>query len=236
MALRGVEQAGGWCSANLRRVGVGYRCHRFLGGNEITYQEIYKELTMRRLSGILTLLLLSATPLLAASNQIVPNENLVTEGIPGIPATLADKVSRYTEFRAAGLLDWHPAKREVLISTRFGDTNQVHLVRFAGGDRRQLTFFPDRVTNASFSPKDGAFFVFSKDTGGGEFYQNYRYDMATGEVTLLTDGKSRNSFGTWSKGGSLFAYTSTRRNGKDNDLYIVDPSTPTSDRKLARVS
>jgi dipeptidyl aminopeptidase/acylaminoacyl peptidase len=190
---------------------------------------------MRRLSGLLAMLLLSATPLLAASNQIIPNENLVTEGIPAIPAALADKVSRYTEFRAAGLLDWHPAKREVLISTRFGDTNQVHLVRFAGGDRRQLTFFPDRVTNASFSPKDGAFFVFAKDTGGGEFYQNYRYDMATGEVTLLTDGKSRNSFGIWSKGGSLFAYTSTRRNGKDNDLYIVDPSTPTSDRKLAEV-
>lgn len=190
---------------------------------------------MRRLSGILALLLLTATPLLAASNQIVPNENLVTEGIPAIPATLADKVNRYTEFRAAGLLDWHPKKREVLISTRFGDTNQVHLVRFAGGDRRQLTFFPDRVTNAAFSPKGGAFFVFSKDMGGGEFYQNYRYDMATGEVTLLTDGKSRNSFGVWSNSGSLFAYTSTRRNGKDNDIYIVDPSNPSSDSKLAEV-
>ncbi len=190
---------------------------------------------MRRLSGILALLLLSATPLLAASNQIVPNENLVTEGIPAIPTTLADKVNRYTEFRAAGLLDWHPKKREVLISTRFGDTNQVHLVRFAGGDRRQLTFFPDRITNAAFSPKDGKFFVFSKDTGGGEFYQNYRYDMTTGEVTLLTGGKSRNSFGIWSNSGSLFAYTSTRRNGKDNDIYIIDPSAPSSNSKLAEV-
>ena len=31
-----------------------------------------------------------------------------------------------------------------------------------------------------------------KDVGGGEFFQLYRYDLATGDMTLLTDGKSRN--------------------------------------------
>ena len=50
----------------------------------------------------------------------------------------------------------------------------------------------DRVAGAHFPPTNGDFFVFSKDIGGGEFFQGYRFDLATGAVTLLTDGKSRN--------------------------------------------
>jgi len=38
---------------------------------------------------------------------------------------------------------------------------------------------------------------------------------------------------TWSTGGQLVGYLSTRRNGKDTDLYIVDPRDPTSDRLIA---
>jgi hypothetical protein len=81
----------------------------------------------------------------------------------------------------------------MLIGTRFADTNQVHLVKMPGGAREQLTFLPDRVLSAEFEPVTGASFVFSKDIGGGEWYQLYRYDVATGDITLLTDGKSRNS-------------------------------------------
>jgi len=166
---------------------------------------------------------------------IKPGDNLVVEGVPPIPAALADEVRRYTEFRTAGLASWHPARREMLISTRFGDTPQIHLVRTPGGARTQLTFFPDRVTAALFHPKDGSYFVFSKDVGGNEFYQFYRYDMATGDVTLLTDGKSRNTDPVWSHGGDLLAYGSTRRNGTDVDLYVINPSDPKSDRALAEL-
>ncbi len=192
---------------------------------------------MKHLTRIVSALLLGTaiTPLLAAG-EIVPAENLVVDGIPKMPASLTEQVARYTEFRAASLAGWHPTRRAALITTRFGDTPQVHLVQFPGGDRRQLTFYPDRVQSASFPPKPtGDFFVFTKDTGGNEFSQNYRYDLATGNVTLLTDGKSRNSSGTWSTGGDRIAYASTRRNGKDTDLYLVNPLDPKSDRLLAQV-
>jgi len=46
----------------------------------------------------------------------------------------------------------------------------------------------------------------------------YRYDVATGNVTLLTDGKSRNLPGPWSSSGDQIAYMSTRRTSKDTDL------------------
>jgi dipeptidyl aminopeptidase/acylaminoacyl peptidase len=78
--------------------------------------------------------------------------------------------------------------------------------------------------------------VFSKDVGGGEFYQLYRYDVATGNVTLLTDGKSRNTDPVWNYSGDKLAYTSTRRTGNDLDLYAIDPTNPKTDRLVAQLA
>lgn len=170
-----------------------------------------------------------------AAKTITPGDNLVVDGIPPIPADITEKVGRYTEARAAVFADWHPTKAEMLIGTRFGDTAQVHLVNHPGGARTQLTFFPDRVDSAYYDPTKGDSFIFTKGAGGNEFNQNYRYDFATGEVTMLTDGKSRNSQPDWSNKSGQIAYTSTRRNGADTDIYVQTPSEPKSDRLLAEV-
>ena len=84
------------------------------------------------------------------SGILRPGENLKTDGIPSIPLSLADKVRKYTEARGAGVLDWHPTQRTMLISTRFANSNQVHRVSTPGGSRYQLTFFNEPVGNASF--------------------------------------------------------------------------------------
>jgi dipeptidyl aminopeptidase/acylaminoacyl peptidase len=180
--------------------------------------------------------LLSASAVLAQSGEIVPNENLVAEGIPKIPGAIAEAVRPYTESRAASFESWHPVRREMLIATRFADTVQTHLVKMPGGDRRQMTFYPDRVLGASFQPTRGQYFLFVKDVGGGEFFQIYRDDLATGTVTLLTDGKARNELGPWSHQGDRIAYTSTRRNGQDTDLYVQDPTDPKTDRRVAELT
>jgi len=52
------------------------------------------------------------------TGDIVPNENLVVQGVPKIPASLADAVDRYTNFSGATLDGWDPLKLEMLISTR----------------------------------------------------------------------------------------------------------------------
>ncbi|HZI19002.1 MAG TPA: prolyl oligopeptidase family serine peptidase [Pyrinomonadaceae bacterium] len=191
---------------------------------------------MKRLTRLAAVsLLLASTALAQTAAVIVPGDNLVVEGVPAIPATIADEVRRYTEFRSAGISSWHPTRREMLIGTRFGDTNQVHLVRTPGGARTQLTFFPERAGGASFNPKTGDYFVFNKDIGGNEFFQLYRFDMKTGDVTLLTDGKSRNTGGAWSNSGDRLAYTSTRRTGRDTDIYVVNPADPKNDRLVLQV-
>jgi dipeptidyl aminopeptidase/acylaminoacyl peptidase len=166
-------------------------------------------------------------------DEIVPGDNLLVDGIPPIPRSLADEVGRYSEFRRARFLDWHPVRKEMLIGTRLGNTNQLHHVAFPGGARRQLTFYNDNVFVGHYQPTHGRYFIFSKDTGGDEQYQNYRYDLDTAAVTLLTDGKSRNSRGVWSRQGNRLAYTSTRRNGTDTDLHTIDPSEPKTDRLVA---
>jgi dipeptidyl aminopeptidase/acylaminoacyl peptidase len=171
----------------------------------------------------------------AAKPPLTPADNLVVDGVPPIPGDLPEQVGRYTESRAASFQDWHPARAEMLITTRFGDTNQIHQITQPGGARTQLTFFPDRVESGSYEPTKGEYFIFHKGAGGAEFFQNYRCDLATGAITLLTDGKSRNSGATWSNQGGRIAYTSTRRNGADTDLYVQSPMDPKTDRMLAEV-
>ena len=163
-------------------------------------------------------------------------ENLVVEGVPPHPAELKGGAGRYLEFRAAGFSSWHPTKREMLISTRFGETPQMHEVKMPGGARRQLTFSPEPVGGGVWQPKQGRYIVFAQDTGGGEFYQYYRLDPDTGRITLLTDGKSRNGSGRFSKSGKQFAYTSTRRTDRDTDVYVMNPAEPETDCLLNEVT
>ena len=105
---------------------------------------------------------------------ISPTENLVVQGVPEITASLAQEVRRYTEFRSASFLDWHPTPKQMLISTRFANTMQVHAVKSPGGARSQLTFFDEPVTSASYEPNRGDYFVFRRDVGRSEFWQLYR--------------------------------------------------------------
>ena len=177
-----------------------------------------------------------ALPLCGAAAQdsatVSPNENLVIDGIPPIPASISDVTRRYTEFRRASLLDWHPTKSEILISTRFANTPQIHRVVSPGGARTQLTFAQEPVSQAVYEPRTGRYFLFLKDVGGNEFSQIYRFDVAGGAITLLTDGRSQNGGIQWSTEGDRIAYGSTRRNGTDRDIYVMNPSDPKSDRLL----
>ena len=169
----------------------------------------------------------------AQTATIAPGPTLVTEGIPRMPASLAADVRRYTESRSASLGDWHPTRRELLISTRFGNANQIHAVKAPGGARTQLTFAEEPITTARYQPAEGAYFVFLKDTGGDEFDQLYRYDVHTGSVTMLTDGgRSQTLDVSWNRRGDRLAYDSTRRNGADRDIYVMDPASPKTDRRV----
>jgi Tol biopolymer transport system component len=174
----------------------------------------------------LIIFFLSSNLLLAQEAERFP-ANLIAEGIPAIPDSIAESVQKYTESRSAVFCDWHPRRKEMIISTRFGNVAQLHLVSMPLGARKQLTFFNEPITNASFEPLRGNYFLFTKDKGGNEFSQIYRYNLADGKITLLTDGKRSQSGGiVWSSKGKYIAYGSTASNGADRDIYLMDPTDP----------
>lgn len=186
-------------------------------------------------------LLLSASLLLvspaladdAESPDVAKPAALVADAIPPVPKELAATTRPYMEFRSASFADWDPVNRSMLIATRFGNTAQVHRVLKPGMDRTQLTFEEEPIPGASIAPGKGDVTIVSKDNGGDEFFQIHR--LENGRLVRLTDGKSRNSVGAWTMDGARIGYSSTRRNGTDTDLYLIDPRDPKTDRLVAQV-
>jgi dipeptidyl aminopeptidase/acylaminoacyl peptidase len=176
-------------------------------------------------------------PLLLLGQERKQTGNVVTEDIPVIPERIVEKMNQYQSVRSAGFADWLPDGNGMLISTRFGETNQYHVVEMPGGVRKQITFFREPVGGASFHPsKEKKQFFFTKDIGGGEFFQLFTFDMNTGSYDMLTDGKSRNGSGRWNNAGTHFVYTSTKRNGRDNDIYRASAADPKNATLLMEVS
>ena len=84
----------------------------------------------------LVIVLLSLHPVHAQKTIVARAATSSSRGCRRSRCTLAEQVKRYTEFRSAALLDWHPTRREMLIATRFAQTAQVHRVKTPGGAAR----------------------------------------------------------------------------------------------------
>jgi dipeptidyl aminopeptidase/acylaminoacyl peptidase len=148
---------------------------------------------------------------------------LLLEGVPGRSLPLAQQWRAYQNMRPATFLGWLPDDSGVLVSLRFGDVPQLARISQPEGMRSQLTFFDEPILQAWISPNrevNGA--IFAKDEGGNEYFQLYFLDLANGQTRLLTDGKSRNERAVFAADGTRFAYASTRRNGRDFDLWTGD--------------
>ena len=153
--------------------------------------------------------------------------NLVMENIPEIPQQLKDRIFQYQNTRSASFQDWLHNDDGILISTRFGETSQFHKINMPGGSREQITFFNEPVSGATICPdKSKNTFLFTKDVGGGEFYQIFSFDIDNGNFKMLTDGKSSNGGVSWNNKGDKFSFFSTKRNGTDWDIYIADINDP----------
>lgn len=167
---------------------------------------------------------------------ILPNENLITENIAFIPKELAVQVKKYSEARGASLAEIHPVKNDIIITTRFGSTAQLHRVVQPLGARTQITFFDEPVSGVSYEPTKGEYLIYSKDVGGNEFGQLYQLDLKTLQSTLLTDGgRSQNGGITWRADGKGFYFSSTKRNGGDRDIYYMDPKNPSAAKMVLQV-
>ena len=165
-----------------------------------------------------------AAPVLRAQQsperRAVLDGTVVLEDAPEVPDRVVDALNRYQNVRSAGLIDWTADGRGIYVGTRFADVTQIHRVDLPGGARRQLTFFDEPVSGSARRP-GGDEVLFSMDEGGSEFYQLWLLDPRSGDARRLTDGESRNSGPEWSEDGARLAWTSTRRNGRSNDVWVM---------------
>jgi dipeptidyl aminopeptidase/acylaminoacyl peptidase len=172
---------------------------------------------------VATMALLSL-PAFAADVPRVTRGNLAIEGIPEIPQDLVQRLRRYQFARGATFSGWTP-EGAVTISTRFGNTSQLHVVDRPLGARRQITFFDEPVFSGSWSPtgaRKGVAYV--RDVGGDENYQLEYLDPATLSPVRLTDGRGRAQAGVWSADGTKHAFSWTVRTGVNSDIYVDDPA------------
>jgi Tol biopolymer transport system component/pimeloyl-ACP methyl ester carboxylesterase len=190
---------------------------------------------MRQLVCAGVLILLPALGVAQEKTVPVP-PNTKVEGMPPIPQSIAESLAQYTQYRTALLQAWHPTKRQILFSTTFGATPQLHLIDGPGRDRRQLTWMPGGVSptlsSPSFDPADGNMLVFAYDPAGGEARSIYRYDFTTGQAVLVAAAHVRYD-PLWLRTGKWLVYDSNERNGTDKDLYIIDPRDPKTKRRIA---
>ncbi|TWT44532.1 Prolyl tripeptidyl peptidase precursor [Phycisphaerae bacterium RAS1] len=148
---------------------------------------------------------------------------VVLEGVPAWGDAIRERMLQYINVRSAGLQSIAAGGKSVLITTRFGSTAQLHVVDMPLGMRRQISFFDEPIGRAFFIPGCGKSEIgFSKDVGGNEMSQFYVLDQQDGRHRLITDGKSRNDSPIVSKNGRWAAWSSTRRNGRDFDIYVSD--------------
>jgi dipeptidyl aminopeptidase/acylaminoacyl peptidase len=176
------------------------------------------------------LLSLSAAPLLAAgvawSAPAIVRGNLILDGIPEQSALTADKLDKLDAYLSAreARPQGFGAKGQVLIATRFGEVDELHLVDQALGARRQMTFIREPVVRAAFSPDPNrnAFF-YSADLGVDGISQLYYQRVGDPTARRLTDGKSIAGGALWSSDGREIAFSTIDRDTGSCDIDIIDP-------------
>ncbi len=175
------------------------------------------------------IIFLAATALAAlavsASAQTAPAREergaLRVENVPETPPDVADRLRQYVNTRSAGFSDWLP-DGGVLITTRFGETTQLHRVDRPMGARTQLTFFDERIVSAQVKPGTNEI-LFTRDVGGNENFGGYLLDPATGRTRLLTEAGTRNQGFVFSDDGEQIAWAYVPSTEPNYDVFVGDP-------------
>jgi dipeptidyl aminopeptidase/acylaminoacyl peptidase len=129
--------------------------------------------------------------------------------------------ARYLKIRSAWGASWSPDARRVSFLTEITGVPQVWEVSAEGLSwPEQLTFYEERVSGAEYSSKESRL-LFGMDSGGNERTQLYL--LEGGEVRDLTRAPGAIHYsGGFSPDGTRIAFSATRRNGTDFDVYVQE--------------
>ncbi|HEX4051393.1 MAG TPA: prolyl oligopeptidase family serine peptidase [Steroidobacteraceae bacterium] len=145
---------------------------------------------------------------------------LLRDGLSAPAAPFSASLQPYLEWRAAHFVDWM-ADGSLLITTRFGDTMQVHRVALPLGMRAQLSFAPGGVLEAAARPLDADSLVYigQQASGSTRLYLEHLHEHS---LQALTDGQYQEANLAWSPDGAQLAFLSDRRSPGAMDVYLLD--------------
>ncbi|WP_439632958.1 prolyl oligopeptidase family serine peptidase [Glycocaulis sp.] len=181
--------------------------------------------------GISTALVLSVPVFSQEAPERVTRGNLVMENIPEIPREVRERLRQYQNVRGAGFSDFAP-DGGIYITTRFGETNQIHHVAQPMGARRQITFYDERTSGATVRPDGSGQFLFTRDVGGDEFFQGFLFDPELSRSVQFTTDQIRNQGFSWSRDGRMIAWAAAGWGDADYTVYMADPADPTTAQEI----
>ncbi len=169
-------------------------------------------------------------------------------GVPRPPAITAEGVGRvgwrpvldnagqlWKSRQSKSLVAWMPDGSGLLVQgRRMILDSRLHTLSDAAGEPVFLPQIPRNVGAIHGAP-GREYMVLGWDTDGDEQYRLYRWDLGDADPVLLTSESERAAFGAFEPDGPRIAYVSTRRNGTDSDVYLMDPLDPRSDRLILEV-
>ena len=183
--------------------------------------------------GVATVMLLGVAALLVVGVPKPPT--LTTENVPRLPIRyLVDNIAAVRAIRASKSFGaWMPDGGMLVRANRGLLDSRLHHIGAHGATPRFIEALPRNVSTIASDPAR-AYLILAWDRGGDERYQLYRWTPSAADdaaaLVRLTDGSERAVFGAFEPDGSRIAYTSTRRNGTDTDIYVADPSDTASTR------
>ena len=140
--------------------------------------------------------------------------------------------ARYLKIRAAYGATWSPDGCRIAFLTDITGVPQAWEVPAGGGWPEQLTFHDERVMGVRYSPTENKL-IYSMDAGGNERSQLFLLEGPAGEERDLTQAPDAiHYFGGFAPDGGRIAYTATRRNGTDFDVYVQELGSPDGEPKM----
>ncbi len=152
-------------------------------------------------------------------------------GVPLVPEDLEGQIDRYRFYQSADLQGWVATSRRILYLTSSDGVQQPFVGQEPGEPGWNFTETGRPVAWAYSNPRRQQVII-AEDDDGNEQHQLTIYYLLTGRSRRVTNGQWENRSARWSRSGHLLAFTSNARNGKDGDLYVVDPSKTAAGRRL----
>jgi dipeptidyl aminopeptidase/acylaminoacyl peptidase len=185
---------------------------------------------LRRLISVCTAaVFLPAVVLAADAPARRETGQLIYDNIPEGSAQIREGIRRYQNARSAQFEDWL-GDGSMLITTRFGQTVQLHHVAAPGAARAQLSFFDEPIAGAVAVPGSRRW-IQVRDVGGAEYFQGYLSDL-TGAETQVTEAGTRNLAFVFSRDAQWVAWSRANPGDPNYDLMVMKTADPSSRRKV----